>query len=54
MPKAIVSVTQYEEAVLQLMSHIEEILSDEEWEKIDVNLWNNVSLTEPEVKTPDG
>lgn len=44
-----VSASDYHERVLALLTHIENVVDDESWQRIDVKLWNDVSLTEPEI-----
>lgn len=41
------------EAVLRLLNHIEDVVSDEDWDKIDVTLWNAVtSQYAPQAEQP--
>lgn len=44
-----VLVTEYHDRVNRLLDHLAEILSDDEFEKINVKIWNKVSLAEPEI-----
>lgn len=40
------AVRDFVEKVLRLQSHIEDVTSDEQWEKISVPVWNEVSCHE--------
>jgi beta-glucanase (GH16 family) len=36
--------TEYFETVLEFLNHLEDVLDDKNYEKIDFNHWNRVSL----------
>lgn len=40
------------EAVMQLLNHIEDVVEDETWERIDVKLWNAVTTKRTPAETP--
>jgi hypothetical protein len=40
--------TEYFETVLEFLNHLEDVLDDKNYEKIDFNHWNRVSLCHPD------
>lgn len=44
----------YRDAVTRLLNHIEDVVSDADWEKIDAKLWNAVTQHQPEPEKSEG